>query len=143
MVTSGWGTGNQTTNVLGTFSDPNAAGWETFHWIPLLDSNNNKVVVSLDGLATLKVTSGNNLNMGFFLLAPALPSFRVTGSVVNGQLDLSFSTSIGHSYKLLFTSSLSSPNWTQVGPAITGDGNTHVATESLSGTQGFYTVLEQ
>jgi hypothetical protein len=143
MVTSGGGTATQTTNVLGTFSDPNAAGWETFHWIPLLDSNSNKVVVSLDGLATLKVTSGNNLNMGFFLLAPALPPFTLAGSVVDGSLDLSFPTAIGHSYQVLFTSSLASPNWTPVGPSITGDGSVHVLTESLSGKQGFYTVSQQ
>jgi len=74
IVTSGVGTANQTSNVLGTFSDPNAAGWEAYHWIPMLDTGGNTAVVDLGGKATLKLTSGNNLNVGFFMLVPSVPS---------------------------------------------------------------------
>jgi hypothetical protein len=143
VLTSGYGTPTQATNVLGTFSDPNAAGWETFHWIPLLNTNGAQAVVSLGGLATLKLTSGNNLNVGFFMLVPAPASaFTVTPSLVSGQLNLSFPTASGYTYYVQYKSSLTG-TWTAVGSPTTGDGNTHTVTESLSGTQGYYQVVAE
>jgi hypothetical protein len=143
MVTNGWGTPNQSTNVLGTFADPHAAGWESYHWIPLLDTNGNKVVVSLGGQATLKLTSGNNVNAAYLMLAPAPPSFQVTASVVGGNLNLAFPTAIGHSYTVVYKSSLTVSAWTPVGSAIAGNGSVMNLTESLSGTQGYYSVIVQ
>ena len=35
LVTGGQGTSSQTTQLLGTFSDPNANGFQSWHWIPL------------------------------------------------------------------------------------------------------------
>jgi hypothetical protein len=140
MVTSGYGTATQTSNVLGTFSDPNAAGWEAYHWIPLLDTNGNKVVVPLGGLATLTLTSGNNLNAGFFMLVPAPLQLKLTPTLVSGQLNLSFATQVGQTYTVVYKSDLTSPTWTPVGSPITGNGSTTNVTEALSGTQGFYTI---
>jgi hypothetical protein len=143
MVTSGVGTSIQTSNVLGTFADPNAAGWQTWHWIPLLDTNGNMVNLSLGGLATLKVTSGNNLNMEFLMLAPAPIQFKVTPSLVGGQLNLSFPTAVGHSYTVEYKPTLNVTNWTVVGSTITGSGSVTNVTETLTGTQGYYTVTVQ
>jgi hypothetical protein len=140
LVTSGYGTTNQTTKLLGTFSDPNAAGWAAWHWIPLLDTNGNKVEVPLGGQATLRVTSGNNLNAEFLMLVPGPLQFSVSAAIVAGQVDLSFPTQLGHTYTVLVTSSLTAPNWSPVGAAIVGDGTVHVVAETISGTQGYYTV---
>jgi len=142
IVTSGYGTATQSSNVLGTFSDPNAQGWANYHWIPLLDANSNKVVVPLGGLATLKLTSGNNLNAGFFMLVPAPSQLKVTPTLVSGQLSLSFPTESGHTYTVLYKSSLTSSIWTTVG-TISGNGAVTNVTESLTGTQGYYTVTMQ
>ena len=77
LVTSGQGTMNQSSNVLGTFSDPNANGFQSWHWIPLLDANGQPAVVSLGGVETLKVTAppaaGNItgvLNANFYMFVP-------------------------------------------------------------------------
>jgi hypothetical protein len=143
MVTSNYGTANQVSNVLGSFSDPNAVGWEAYHWIPLLDANSNKVVVSLGGLATLTLTSGNNLNAGFMMLVPAPPTAQITPTLVDGSLNLSFPTAVGHNYTVVFKSTLTATNWTPVGSVIAGTGATTNVSVSLSGSQGFYTVGEQ
>jgi hypothetical protein len=140
MVTSGYGTANQTSNVLGTFADPNAVGWEAYHWIPLLDSSSNKVVVSLGGLATLTLTSGNNLNAGFMMLVPAPLQSKLTATLVSGQLNLAFPTVVGSTYTVVTKSDLTSPTWTQVGSTIPGTGAVVNVPITLSGTQGYYTV---
>ncbi|HSY19231.1 MAG TPA: hypothetical protein VK815_12890 [Candidatus Acidoferrales bacterium] len=145
LVTSGVGTSNQTTQVLGSFADPGAAGWQTWHWIPLLDTNGNQAVVQLGGQATLRLTSGNNLNSEFFMLTPATTPapFNVTLSPSAGQIQMSFPTQISHNYTVWVTSSLSPANWTQVGSKIVGDGLVHVVPQSLTGNQGFYRVVSQ
>ena len=77
LVTSGQGTMNQSSNVLGTFSDPNANGNQSWHWIPLLGTNGQPAVVSLGGVDTLKVTAapaaGNItgvMNANFYMFVP-------------------------------------------------------------------------
>jgi hypothetical protein len=143
MVTSGYGTANQTSNVLGTFSDPNASGWQAWHWIPLLDTNGNMVVASLGGQATLTVTSGNNLNTEFFMLVPASLPLTVTPTLVDGQLNLAFPTVSGKTYTVVTKSVLTAPTWTQVGSTIPGTGEVVNVPITISGTQGYYTVGEQ
>jgi hypothetical protein len=144
IVTSGVGSSIQTSNVLGTFSDPNAAGYQVWHWIPLLDTNGNMVQVSLGGLATLKVTSGNDVNLEFFMLVPAPTQLQVTPSLLaGGQLNLSFPTESGHTYTVVYKSNLSASTWTAVGNAISGNGSVTNVTEILTGTQGYYTISVQ
>ncbi len=153
IVTAGVGTSNQTTQVLGTFSDPAPAGWQVYHWIQLLDTNGNPVTIQLNGLATLRLTapanaapSGSGLNPLFFMLAPAVlnaSSFSIAASVVSGNIQISIPTQANHNYTLWYSSSLTAPNWTQVGSAITGDGTVHVVPQSLSGANGFYRVVAQ
>jgi hypothetical protein len=146
IVTSGVGTSLQTSNLLGTFADPAPVGWQTYHWIPLLDANSNKVAVSLGGRATLKVTSGNNLNPLFFMLTPAaspLSPFSISAVAANGQIEIFIPTQVGHTFTLWVASSVSSPSWTTVGTPIAGDGTVHVITQPATARQDFYRVTAQ
>jgi len=144
LVTSGVGTATQTTTDLGTFSDPNAVGWQAWHWIPLLDGNGNMVDVSLGGVETLRVTSGNNLNTEFFMLVPTPLPVQLAATVAAGQIQISVPTQSGYKFTVMYTSSLTPPiHWTQVGSAIPGDGTVHVVPITLTGTQGYYQVLAQ
>jgi hypothetical protein len=140
LVTSGVGTSNQTVQVLGSFADAAPAGWQTYHWIPLVDTNGDQAVVSLDGQATLQLISGGNLNPLFFMLTPAIApaSFNLAVSQVAGNFQISVPTQFGHNYRLWQSESLSSPAWTQVGATIPGDGTVHVMSQPASGTQWFY-----
>jgi hypothetical protein len=146
ILTGGYGTSLQTSNILGTFADPNAAGFQAWHWIPLLDVNSNMAVVSLGqgagGIETLQVMSASPqyCNMEFFMLVQVPLQFIVTPSLAGGKLQLSFPTENGYTYAILFTSSLSAPNWIQLGPTIPGDGTVHVVPETIGGTQGYYVV---
>jgi hypothetical protein len=145
MVTSGFGTTNQTTNTLGTLSDPAPAGYQAWHWIPALDANGNMVVVALGGQATLRmVCGGPGVNEEFYMLVPATSGpVSLNPAIVGGQLNISFATASGHNYTVLYKPTLLNTNWTQVGSVITGNGSTQTATETLTGTQGYYKVLVQ
>ncbi len=72
MVTSGWGTALQTSNVLGTFSYGTTGGSEDYAWVPLKDTNGGLVAVNLGGVSTLKLTAGTGGggNVNFFMLVP-------------------------------------------------------------------------
>lgn len=151
ILTSGYGTSIQTTNLLGTFSDPNAAGFQAWHWIPLLDANSNQVEVTLGsppnvtydgpgGIETLQVISGSDgsCNLQFFMLVPVPPPFSLTPSLgAGGTLNLSFPTESGVQYTILHTSSLSSPDWVPAATPIIGDGNVDVV--NMGVTQGYFT----
>lgn len=143
LVTSGVGTSNQTTQILGSFADATASGWQVWHWIPLLDTNGNQVVVQLGGKATLRLTSGNNLNAEFFMLTPATApaTFNIAASLVGGQTQISIPTQIGHNYALLYSDNLPASNWTQVGADIIGNGIVVVVPQSLTNNQGYYRVV--
>jgi hypothetical protein len=71
QVTAGRGTLTQTTVKLGTFSVPNTGGWQTYAWVPLLDTNGSLVKLTGGSVETLRVTTdngGDNLNC-FLLIA--------------------------------------------------------------------------
>ncbi len=149
-VTSGVGTSNQTLQVLGSFSDPTASGWQTYHWVQLADTNGNPVVVSLGGVTTLRLTSGNNLNAEFFLLSPAtaglLNPFNVSAALVGGQVKLSIPTQAGHNYTVYYAASLPATTWNNVGSTninITDGLPVHVVTVPATGGQGYYRVTAQ
>jgi hypothetical protein len=145
ILTSGYGTSIQTSNILGTFSDSHAAGFQAWHWIPLLDSDGNQVEVSLGqgvgGIETLQATSESPqyCNLEFFMLVPVPPQFTLTPSLGSGgQLNISFPTESGVQYAILYKSSLTAPNWTPVGISVAGDGNVHVV--NVSATPGYYSA---
>jgi hypothetical protein len=73
QVTSGAGTSTQTTNVLGNFVGTGAS-FATWQYVPLVDANTNKVVLSLGGVETLQIMGDTNEYANFFMLvsAPAL-----------------------------------------------------------------------
>ena len=56
-----------TTN-LGTFTITSGHGWSTYDNVYLKDTNGNFAAVTLNGHATLRVTSGGNLLPNYFML---------------------------------------------------------------------------
>jgi hypothetical protein len=156
QVTSGVGTSNQTTQVLGSFANSSAAGNQTYHWVPLLDTNGNMVIVPLNGKATLRVTApasstsaGGYMNSLFYMLTPATApasAFSVSAVISGTNIQISIPTQSGHNYTVWYANSVTNPlsSWTQVGGTITGDGSVHVVSQSVTGnTQGFYRVEAQ
>lgn len=149
LVTLGQGTMNQTTQPLGSFSDPNASGFQTWHWVPL-QNNGTNVVVSLGGIETLKATAGpgsasGNVNAHFYMFVPVVstfPSFPVSASASGGTISLKFQTMGGHTYTVLYSSSLNPSNW-QTLTTVSGDGTVKTVTDTVVGPQRFYKVEAQ
>ncbi|MGA2246680.1 MAG: hypothetical protein ABSH48_16935, partial [Verrucomicrobiota bacterium] len=87
LVTRGWGTVNQTTTNLGTFTVPASDGWHTFAWAPLVDANGNYIAWTANGSTnTLRVTVDNgDYNVGYYALIPANTTApTATGIYPNG-----------------------------------------------------------
>ena len=87
VVTNGWGTGAQTTTNLGTFTEANSGGWDSFAWVPLRDVSGNLAQIKLGGTNTIRLTAGTGGggNVNFLMLTPAntnLPA--ITGIYPNG-----------------------------------------------------------
>jgi hypothetical protein len=135
---------------LGTFSDPNANGFQSWDWVPLTDANGQPVAVSLGGVETLKVTApsgsaGGSLNEHFYMFVPstAVSSFLISASVSAGTVSIKFPTQSTHSYTVLYSSSLNPANWQTLIGGIAGDGTMHTVTDTTGGTQRFYRVEAQ
>jgi hypothetical protein len=62
---------DSTTTDLGVFTVDSGKGWTSYENVPLTDTNGNYAVVTLNGKATLRVTSGGNLLPNFFMLTAA------------------------------------------------------------------------
>jgi hypothetical protein len=150
LVTSGQGTPNQTTQLLGAFSDTNANGFQSWHWIPLMGTNGQPAVVSLGGVETLKVTAPpgsatGSLNAHFYMFAPFVPSavpMSLSASISGGLIAIKFPTESGYSYTVQYSSSLSPANW-QTLTTVSGDGTIKTVTDTMSGAQQFYRVEAQ
>jgi hypothetical protein len=151
LVTGGRGTGSQTTQNLGTFSDPNANGFQAWHWIPLM-TNGQMAVVTLGGVQALKVTAppGNaagSLNANYYLFVPyaaPAPPFSLSASAGGGVVSIKIPTTSGHTYYVYWSTSLNPASWQQLGSGVTGDGTIKTVTDSTSGgASRFYRALAQ
>jgi hypothetical protein len=142
LVTSSSTTSNQTTQVLGSFADPNAAGWATWHWVPMLNTHGALATVNLGGVQTLRLTSGNNLNAHFFMLVPVGPPI-LTASVNRPQIQVSFVSEPGHNYTVLYNTTLTGGTWQTLVSGIVGDGTVKTATDTITGATRFYKVQMQ
>ncbi len=149
QVTAGQGTDTQTTQVLGSFSDPSANGFQSWHWVPLVNNGTN-VIVTLGGTNTIQATAGpgaaaGNVNAHFYMFVPAVSGplvFSVGESVSGNTISITVPTLNGHSYTVLYSPSLSPANW-QTLTSFGGDGTVHTATDSATGAQRFYKVMAQ
>jgi hypothetical protein len=147
LVTSGVGTPTQTTMLLGTFSDPNANGWQVWDWVPLLNANGQLAVVSLGGTNTLRAnnTSAVSVNANFYMLVPAVvapQAVHLSISRTGNTISIQFPTQNGPSYTVLYKSSLTGGSW-QTLTTITGDGTVKTATDTMGSSPRFYRVSVQ
>ena len=139
-VTSGWGTANQTTNLLGTFQGV-GAGPQAWQWVRLSDNNGQPAVLSLSGTNTLRVaTLSGNANADFFMLVPAPSPVNLTASRSGQNVLLSFPTQDGLSYTVQYKDDLSGSTWTSLpqGTAIGGNGSVKSVIDSPPGAKRFY-----
>ncbi|MGH7953322.1 MAG: hypothetical protein ACREFE_15610, partial [Limisphaerales bacterium] len=140
LVTSGQGTTTQTTQVLGSFADPNAGGWADWRWVPMLNTNGQMAVVSLGGVETLRATSGGGLNANYYMFvsAPAAAApVSLAASVSGSNIRFSFQTQNGFVYTVLYKDNLTDASW-QTLTSIMGNGSVQTATDGMGQTHRFY-----
>ena len=147
LVTSGLGTSNQTTQLLGSFADPNANGFQSWHWVPLLDTNGQMVVVPLGGVETLKVTAPpgsatGSLNANFYMFVPAASAVQLSIARTGSTISIQVPTQSGFNYTVLYSGSLNPANW-QTLTTIGGDGTVKTATDTMGSSTRFYRVSVQ
>jgi hypothetical protein len=150
VVTGGQGTPNQTTNLLGVFSDWNHVNdWQTYGWVPLRDGNGKLVTVPFTGSPTtlkLGCASSGSINVNFLMLVPAAaplltPVLSITQA--GSHVTIGFATQANHVYTVSYTSSLSAPIAWSTLTVINGNGAVQTATDTISGSARYYRVLAQ
>ena len=135
---------DSTTNFLGSFAGL-ARGWTLYDWWPLVDTNGNRVTVTLGGVSTLRVTSLGGANANFFMLAPAIPSavpVQLTATLSGTNIRLSFPTLLGYGYKVDYKNNLSDSTW-NVLTIVAGDGSVKSVLDSATGGRRFYRLVIQ
>ena len=146
-LVTGATTPTQSTQLLGSFADANAAGWSVWHWVPMRDGSGNLAKVSLGGVQTVRATSGGGLNAHFFMFVSVVPPVQIGASISGSSILLKFSTQNGKSYTVLFNSTLTGGTWQTLpsGNGIPGDGTVKTVTDAVGvgPTQRFYKLQVQ
>jgi hypothetical protein len=139
QVVSGAGTTNQTVRPLGRWHNV-GQGYNIYDWVQLSNTSlTAPAVVSLNGQATLRITTSGNTNPNFFMLVPinGIPlsiQHNGTGAVI------SFPTQSGSSYRVQYTTNLGSTNWNLL-QTVTGDGTQKSVTDNSTDAARFYKVV--
>jgi len=141
LVIAGFGSTNQTTRRLGSFSGV-SSDWQGWQWAPLRDSGGQLAEVALAGRQTLKMTSGNGLNANFYMFVPVPPRPILTASLINGAPTLGIPTRPGFNYMLVWKNSLIDPRWKLL-RVIRGDGSDQPVADLCCEMERFYTVVAQ
>ncbi len=138
QVVSGAGTTSQVTRRLGRWS---AVGrdWQIHDWVPLTDDAlAAPALVSLNGQATLRVSTTGNCNPNYFMLVPA-SGVPITAKLSGTTVVISFPTQAGQSYRVFYRDSLATGNWVLLS-GVLGNGTTESVSDSRTHTQRFYQV---
>jgi len=140
QVTAGRGTTTQTLQALGTMQTSAVnQGWQNWNWCLLNSANGLPSVVTLNGVGTLRATSGGNVNANYFMLIP-FKTITTSAAAAAGNAVISFPSSNGVVYRVLSNSSLTSGTWT-LAATVTGNGGTKtVSIPATAGTQFFKVV---
>jgi hypothetical protein len=147
QVTSGQGTSTQTTEVLGSFADSTANGWQNWHWVEMM-TNGQPAVITLSGMETLQATAGTGANANFYMLVPVAVQAsqpNLSASIGAGKIIIQVPTQSGFNYTVMYNSSLTGGTWQPLGSSIPGTGAPVTVTNSITQGQGqmFYKVAVQ
>jgi len=138
LVIGGAGTPAQAPRLLGTFS-ATGTGWQSWQWVPLINTNGQLAVIPLGGVETFKMTSAGSVNANFYMLvpAPAAPKIAIVSS--NSNPVLSFQTESGFSYLVVYKDELGDAFWKLL-TIVVGDGTDKIILDPVFKTQRFYKV---
>jgi hypothetical protein len=138
-VVSGAGTTNQVTERLGRFSEV-GKDWQVWDWVLLTDAGlESPTVVNLNGLSTLRITTGGNANVNYLMLVPA-SGLTVGARLVAGAVQISFPSQAGATYRVLYRNQLGSGSW-ELLKTVVGNGALMSVSDSPTQSNRFYQVV--
>jgi hypothetical protein len=138
QVVSGAGTANQVTRRLGHFGGV-GKDYITFDWVPLTDDGLvAPVVVKLNGVTTLRLTTAGNCNPNYFMLVPA-SGITLSATRPGSNVSLSFPTQFDVAYRVFYRANLTTGNWILL-TTVLGDGTVKSVSDPTTGSQRFYKV---
>ncbi len=149
LVTGGFGTTNQTKQLLGTFNVP-VGGWSSWEWVTLKDTNGNPVKVTFTG-ATNTIQLGGSpvngqpeVNVNFLMLVPTPPDLILTATVHTGVITISYPTGAGVNYQVQYKQHITDTNWNSLGSPVPGtNGVIQSMTDNTTNGSRFYRVKMQ
>jgi hypothetical protein len=115
-------------------------GWGVYNWWPLMDTNGQLVTVTLGGVTTLRATTDGNANANRYMLVAPLASIappRITVTLSNGDVVLTFPTQNGRSYQVWGKDNLSDAGWSLLA-TLTGTGSDVSWSEPATQAHRFY-----
>ena len=96
-------------------------------------------MVSLNGLATLRITTTGNNNPNYFMFVP-VSGIALTAGRSGGNNVIAFPTQAGVIYRVLYRGSLSEGTWTFLS-SVVGDGTVKSVTDPSTAAKRFYQVV--
>lgn len=137
-VTSGLGTTNQATVLLGEFNVPSTGGWQAYSWVPMRNLGGALVTLTNSGtVSTIRLhEDSGGWNANFFMLVPIGLNLNVTLS--GSTVTISFPTQLNATYQIQYKTRLTEPNWTSLGSPIPGTGGYVSVQDSVTGSARFY-----
>jgi len=143
QVTGGWGTTNQTTNFLGTFSVANT-GWESYNYVPLKDNAGNLATLSFSGSTnTLRLarpaSATADCNANFLMLVPV---FAVNATESGSNAVLSFPSQSGFNFQVQYKTNLQDATWNST-TNLPGDNTVISIADPVLSMARFYRIVEQ
>jgi hypothetical protein len=147
----------QTATVLGTFTLPATGGYQTYTWVPLIDSNGNWVQFVGGSKDTLRVTvDGGNYNANYYMLMPANTTLPIAapqmivsfgggsgGAHIGGTVAFSFPTLYGHDYYLDYKTNLLQSAWIPLLGPLSGNAATQTFDDTIGTGDRFYRLRVQ
>jgi hypothetical protein len=141
ILTSGYGTANQTTNLLGEFYVADGTSYNAYSWIPLTDGFGNQVTVNMPaGQQTLQLLSGGGDNFADFVFVPVSGVLPPAISHLNPAVNSSTANAFVSTTNLTFTVSSSSSTIAQSGVQTFLNGVNVSSKESFTGYNTNWTV---
>lgn len=138
-VISGTGTVNQVTQRLGRWGNT-GTGYSVYDWVRLTDDGlASPVLVKLNGLATLRITTGGDSNPNFFMLVPA-SGITLTAVRSGNNVVVSFPSQSGVIYRVFYRDNLSTGNWSLL-TSVLGDGTVRSVNDPATATARFYKIV--
>jgi hypothetical protein len=140
QVVSGAGTVNQVTKRLGHFGGfGRSPVYITYDWAPLTDDGlAAPAVVTLNGQATLRLTTGGNCNPNYVMLVPT-SGINLKAASAGASTVLSFASQAGVSYRVFYRTNLTAGTWTTL-TNVLGTGAIRSVSDPHVGTSRFYKV---